>query len=87
MVEASGLQALVVRWLSELNYIRSTELRLFCRFEIEELTEERLAATVAGEPIDPRRHTVFTEVKAVTYHGLTVEPCERGWKAQVILDL
>ncbi len=33
------------------------------------------------------RHMLAHEVKAVTYHGLKVEPTESGWLAEVILDI
>jgi SHS2 domain-containing protein len=47
----------------------------------------RLRATCRGEPMDPARHTMDHEVKAITYHGLTVEPAEGGWMAEVIVDI
>jgi protein archease len=44
-------------------------------------------AVVAGEPYDPARHRLHGEVKAVTWHGLAVEPTGDGWRARVILDV
>jgi SHS2 domain-containing protein len=46
-----------------------------------------LDAAVRGEPIDPKRHEVELEVKAVTWHHLKVEPLPGGWLGEVILDL
>jgi len=40
-----------------------------------------------GEPLDPARHEVRTEVKAVTYHALAVARRDGGWAGRVILDL
>jgi len=37
--------------------------------------------------VDLSRHLVYTEIKAVTFHGLQIEPTASGWKAQVIFDL
>jgi SHS2 domain-containing protein len=44
-------------------------------------------AVVLGEPLDPGRHHLHGEVKAVTWHGLTVEPTDAGWRAWVLLDV
>jgi len=86
-LEGSDRADLLVRWLSELNYLHLTERILFCRFEIQILRDEHLNATVLGERIDPERHTVYTEIKAVTYHGLEIRESDGEWRAQIIFDL
>ena len=45
------------------------------------------AATCRGEPMDPARHEMDHEVKAITYHGLRVEQTADGWVAEVIVDI
>lgn len=43
---------------------------------------------LAGETLDRSRHTTLSEVKAVTYHRLSVRPDDgSGWHATFILDL
>ena len=79
--------ALLVRWLSELNYRHVIEHRIFAKFEVVTLSEQHLEADVSGEIFDPARHTIFTEIKAVTFHDLQFERDERGWKVQIIFDL
>jgi len=88
-VEVSGtdLEALLVKWLSELNFYFVTEQELFAQFDIQELTDTHLRAVARGEKIDPQRHEVYTEVKAVTYHQLDVKPVNGQWTAQIIFDL
>jgi len=86
-VEADDLHALMVRWLSELNYRHVTEHRLFGDFEISSLTDRRLEAEVRGEKINPARHSIYTEIKAITFHGLVIENCDARWKATIIFDL
>ena len=85
--EASDREALLVHWLSELNFRHVTRHELFCRFVITECDNQQLKAIVSGEKIDLERHVVFTEIKAITYHGLRIESSDAGWKAQVIFDL
>ena len=86
-MEDGDCEGLMVKWLSELNYRHVTEHRLFGKFSVVELSEERLEAEVGGERIDPARHTIFTEIKAVTFHGLRLRRENQVWKAQVIFDL
>jgi len=48
----------------------------------------RLLATCRGEPMDPARHVMDHEVKAITYHGLDVHQNNDGtWHAEVIVDI
>jgi SHS2 domain-containing protein len=86
-VEADDREALLVKWLSELNFRHLTQHRLYRAFAILRLSARRLEAEVRGERIDPARHTVYTEIKAVTYHNLRVVKTGRSWKARVILDV
>lgn len=87
VVEAEDRAALLVRWLSELNFLHVTRHWLLSRFEIGEFSDTRLVAEVAGEPIDRSRHVIHTEIKAVTFHGLSIDPAADGWRAQIIFDL
>ncbi len=73
-------------WLAELLYRFDAERFVFARFDVE-INVARLKAVAHGEPIDPARHELDAEVKAVTYHGLKVEPHATGWLAEVILDI
>jgi SHS2 domain-containing protein len=48
----------------------------------------QVTAHLNGETVDRQRHTLLDEVKAVTYHRLTVEEApEGGWQATVLLDV
>ena len=86
-VEASDREELLVKWLSELNFLHVTQHDLYSRFTINELADDRLAATAWGEAIDPERHTVHTEIKAITYHQLEIQATEDGWQVQIIFDM
>lgn len=86
-VEGTDLDDLMVKWLSELNYLHVTQHVLFSKFSIDELEGTRLAATAWGESIDSDRHTVYTEIKAITYHQLEVEETDDGWRVQIIFDM
>ena len=85
-VEGSDYEDLLHDWLGELLYTFDTRHLLFSDFEVE-LDGDGLRATARGEPIDPKRHQLDAEVKAITYHGLKVEEDRDGWLAEVIVDL
>ena len=77
---------LLFDWLGELLWTFNAEHVLLCEFEVD-VREAGLTATARGEPFDPVRHELDAEVKAITYHGLKVEPDDAGWLAEVIVDI
>ena len=86
-IRAGDREELLVNWLSELNYIFQTEYWMACRFEITHLTGNSLTAIVTGEPLDPQRHPIKLEIKAVTFHHLQIEQNPVGFTGQVIFDI
>ena len=86
-VTAADLEELLVRWLSELLYLYDTRGLLLYRFEVVEVSAGRLRARVEGERPDPLRHRVKTEIKAVTYHQVTVKRDGDSWRARVVFDV
>lgn len=86
-INADDRAALMVRWLSELNFIHQTQHMVFSRFDVTSASDNILEADVRGEKIDPARHTVAREIKAVTYHCLKVEKTKRGWVAEILFDI
>lgn len=87
-VGACDTEELLVRWLSELLFLHDAEGQLFSRFAVSLLTPTHLRALVSGEPFDPVRHPVKTEVKAVTYHQVTVREREDGThEARFVVDV
>ena len=86
-VAATDLEDLLVRWLGELLYLYDTQRFLGCAATLTTLESTHLTATVQGETFDPTRHPIDTEIKAVTYHQITVEQIDGRWRARVIFDL
>lgn len=78
--------------LAEALYRFSTEGFVASRAEVGVETspedETQVTAHLNGEILDRRRHTLLSEVKAVTYHQLAVERApEGGWMATVLFDV
>jgi len=77
---------LLFDWLNELLFRWDSAHLLFSRFEVH-VRADGLNGTAWGEPLDESRHILGHEVKAITYHGLRVEPTDDGWLAEVIVDI
>lgn len=85
--EAEDPEQLLVAWLSELLYKHESEKLILCRFSVKELGKGRIKGEAWGEKIDPERHHLGREIKAVTYHELSLREAEGNWIAEVILDV
>lgn len=58
-------------FLSEVLFVMDAESFAFCRFRVR-FDGNTVIGEGDGEPLDPRRHHAKGEVKAVTYHMMTV---------------
>jgi SHS2 domain-containing protein len=87
-LKAETSAELLLAWLQELLFLCETEHRLFAAFDVCVAADGlSLIAYIQGEPIDPARHQLEHEVKAITQHGLWLRPQANGWAAEVILDI
>ena len=80
-------QQLLVAWLTELLFFHETEQWLFCRFQVRSATYSALEAEVWGEKLDPSRHPIEREIKAVTYHRLGIVEEEGWYRTAIVFDL
>ena len=87
-LEADALDLLLRRFLDELIYRKDVEELLLRATRVAvDAARPRLDAVLAGERIDPERHELLADVKAVTFHDLRVERTATGWDAHVTLDV
>ncbi len=86
VVEADDLEGLLVAWLNELLLLLNADGFLPVECTVRELTDQRLRAEVAGEPVDAARHRFRLDVKAATYHQLQIHKNDE-WQARVIFDV
>jgi len=86
-VEGSDIADLLVNYLREVLYLFNGKSLMIGKCEITECGNKKLAARLSLEPYDPKKHVMKTEIKAVTYHGLSVKKRKRGWMARVIFDV
>lgn len=90
VLENDAVDMLLFDFLGELVYLKDTR-RLLLRVQNIAIKEDdgvlELAATFSGEQIDPSRHPLNVDVKAVTLHLFEVTQSGECWKATVVLDI
>lgn len=90
LCDAESLEMLLHKMLDELLYYKDAE-QLLLRVAHVDIVQEndtwRLNAQVYGERIDPVKHELNVDVKAVTFHRFALEQTAEGWKVTVVLDI
>lgn len=77
----------LVRWLQEVYLQLEIDTWLASAAGDMSLGGDEVAGTLRGEPYDPQRHTLHTEIKAITYHGLEIREEGGLWRATVVVDV
>ncbi|MFQ5761984.1 MAG: archease [Candidatus Bathyarchaeia archaeon] len=88
-LENMDIEALLYDFLENIIYLKDSEYLVFGKLGVKVQTDKpyKLKATLHGEKIDPSKHELRNDVKAVTYHMFEVKKDTEGWNAQVILDI
>ncbi|MFZ3157370.1 MAG: archease [Smithella sp.] len=86
-VEGADIADLLINFLRELLYLFNGEQFITDHFEIIKFKNKELAVQLTGESFNNKKHLIKTEIKAVTYSGLTVERVKAGWRARIIFDV
>lgn len=81
----SDTEQLVVDWLSELLYLSDVSGLVFGKFQVE--LDNQLEALAWGEPYSRQKHGYGAEIKAVTYHLLSVKNNKKGVTIRVLFDV
>ena len=86
-VENQLPDGLLVSWLNELIFHFDTYGFIGKRIDVNEFSEKRISASIAGEEFDPERHEGKLLIKAATYHQLRIEKKDERWEISVIFDI
>ena len=88
-IEADNPEKLFFEWIEELIYLKDADYMVFSRFEVKIQKGQKyfLEGKAWGEKINPQKHTLRVDVKAITYHHFSVKEEKGVWKAEVILDI
>ena len=87
LVEGEDFPDLMVRWLGEILYLFEGENLIVNSIEIKSISPIQLKSTLTLTSFDPKRHQVLREIKAVTYHQISVNKVNDGWETRVIFDI
>lgn len=92
-----NLEDLFLDFLNELLFLKDSERKIFSEFEIfiahrhskydSKKKDYFLLATLKGEKIDPKRHHLRCDVKAITRHKFYLKKTKKKCQAQIILDI
>ena len=88
-LKAKNPEELLFNFLQELIFLKDAKLLLFSKFKIKIKQDKELVlnAEIYGEKLNPKKHELLVDVKAVTYHFYKVEKVKNYWKAFIILDV
>lgn len=78
---------LLVHWLNSV--LLESDLRhvVWTTVQVHRLTPRRIEATLMGPRLDPQRHTLFREVKAVSFHGMQLRLDPGDCRCRLVLDI
>ena len=83
---------LLFDFLGELIYLKDAKYLVFSKFKVSVKKEKEknrfeLEAVAFGEKINPEKHGLKTDVKAITLHEFFLKKIRNGWKCRVVLDI
>ena len=87
IVEGSNLEDLLINFLREALYLFNGRQRVVTDCRPVEIDARHIVAQLSGERYDARKYKIKMEIKAVTYHGMSVERVKSGWRARVIFEV
>ena len=82
-IEAVDAEGLLVEWLSELAYWAETEMLVFSKFDLQNVSPTHVKALIYGRQVTQMEK----HIKAVTYHNLEIIKTETGLEATVVFDV
>ena len=89
-IKQDSADMLLFDFLQEIIYYKDADSLLLVVNKLAIKKENQtytLSAQANGEPVDPERHKLKADVKAVTLHKFEVKQTDAGWQAQVVLDI
>lgn len=84
---AGSSDDLLVDWLNEVIRLAATHGERYHDVVDVDVGETAARGVLRGEAVDEARHRLRFDVKAATYHGLSVRREGNVWRARVVFDL
>lgn len=86
ILEGDDVEEILVDWLREILYRKEAEGLVFVRADVAELSAESFKVRAFFGPVVKDDYPEV-EIKAVTYHGLSVERNDSGFTAKILFDI
>ena len=83
---APDRESLLMDFLSETLYISEVDGLVFFKAEVH-LEGKQLHAVLEGEPFDAVRHAKGTEVKGISYSGMSIQKDAKGYMLDILFDV
>jgi len=80
-------EELLVHWLEEILYLVETKGMVFREFGVNEIRNNGVLGWAKGEAVEPDRHELYSEIKAVTFHNLKIEASNAGYTVEIVFDI
>ena len=87
VIEGEDFPDLMVRWLGEILYLFDGENLIVNSITIKSISPTKLKSTLTLTSFETEHHQVKREIKAVTYHQISVDKVNDGWQARIIFDI
>jgi SHS2 domain-containing protein len=85
-LDAPDQESVLCDFLSEVLYVSEVEGLVFRQADVR-LDGMHLHAVLDGEPFDPVRHNRGTEVKGISYSGLSIRKDAKGYMLDILFDV
>jgi len=85
-IESPDNESLLADFLSEVLFVSEVEGLVFLSARIS-INGSRLTAELIGEPFEPLRHCGGSEVKGISYSGLSITHDANGYMLDIIFDV
>ena len=84
---AGNPEELLVAWLDELLYNFYTREIIFFKFDITQISDNKIKARAFGRSVGANRNRLKTEIKAATYSDLAIKKSAAGYSVEIIFDI
>jgi SHS2 domain-containing protein len=85
-IEADDRESLLMDFLSEVLFVCEVESLVFSHADVR-IEGNSLTVTLDGEPFDRMRHSAGTEVKGISYSGLSITQDTNGYMLDILFDV
>lgn len=88
-LKSDSIEMLLFDFLQELIFLKDSKELLFSKFTVNVKKNKNysLKADCYGEKIDPKKHKLGVDAKAITLHEFQVKKEKGRWKAHIIVDI